>query len=261
MTGQLSEHSSACNRDLRMGDLVIIVCDLIYSVLVGIRFMPVEETLQTSLPGTETVRQILGHPCRRKPQQNDKQDKCQYQDTRQLPQLHQWQLADEHHQETDPEQHKRRRKVFRKNQHTGHSHPDQYVFEYLVVGKTTPLTEQEGDKHNGGQLSKLRRLELYTEYLQPAVRVVGIDPNKRRDKQHQHRDGQQQYKRRKEPARDIVQQQNQHKPAQQKSGMTNDRRPMIRILVGDRTRGTEHLNNRNQAQEHEDDPYHPVALK
>ena len=43
--------------------------------------------------------------------------------------------------------------------------------------------------------------------------------------------------------------------------MTNDRRPMICVLVGNRTRGTEHLNNRNQAQEHEDDPYHPVALE
>ena len=101
----------------------------------------------------------------------------------------------------------------------------------------------------------------WSEYLQPAMRIIGIDSHKRRDDQHQHRHRKQQNKRRKEPARDIVQQQDKHKSPQQESGMPDDRCPMIRVLIGNRARGTEHLNHRNQAQEHKDDPYHPVALK
>jgi len=168
---------------------------------------------------------------------------------------------DEHHHESHGEQQDRGRPVIEEDQKTNTPNASQDVPEHLFIREPIPLAQDKRRITDSGYLGYFRGLETDSENFQPTRFPIYHDTNKGRNGQQNHRDRQKQTQQGIEPARYVVHQQYKHETSQQESRMTYNRSPMIRILISNRTGCTEDLDHRDQTQEHEDHPYHPVALE
>ena len=133
--------------------------------------------------------------------------------------------------------------------------------KHLLVRKPVPFAHDESGIADQGYLGYLGRLEGEPQYIQPTFLPVYFNPDKKREDQQEHRDRKRDAQQRVKPARQIVHQQYEHKTAQHECCMPRNRFPMRHALISDRTGRTENLDRRNQAQEHEYNPYHPVAFE
>ena len=82
--------------------------------------------------------------------------------------------------------------------------------------------------------------------------------------QHQEDAGHGQQDARQQPValvRYLVENPYRHRSRQQETGVAQDGCQVVARLVGQRAGGAEHLDDRDDAQAEEDDPYHLVALE
>ena len=172
-------------------------------------------------------------------------------------------MSHEHHQQADqPEEH-RCGEVVKQDQGADDAHAtDDPIKGRLFREANADFTEQEGHVDDAGQLGHLRGLKLNAKEADPARGIVHADADKRHGRQQDDGQDHQDRAAHGEVTRRHTRQAQDAEEADRKvHGMARDGRPDVRLVVGQRAGGAEHLHQREATEEHEDDPDRNVALE
>ena len=227
----------------------------------------ITKTLYTSLPSGQTIesgdiaQRLAGH----EEQYGEEERNSCPQHQHQLAQLPQRDTSYIHHQEHHAKEQHGSREVLRCNESAHDTRHPQYPLHGIGRGSVLRLHTREDERrtHDHAHLSKLGGLDGKARNPHPAGSIIDIGALKQHIHQqtYRHRHQHQRYGFI-EAIRDEVRSIHHHTSQQQVGTMLTDRPPVVTpTLISKHTGRTEHLNYRDEQEQHKHYPYDLVATK
>ena len=174
--------------------------------------------------------------------------------------------SDNHHEENDAEDHGGRREVLRDDQSADDSRKDKYGLEGSRFGAVLVLVggEDECDGDDEYEFGELRWLEGEgcEGYVQPSCTSVdALAACQRSDEGNDGSDVAREGDKFEPTTGNVVEEPHKASADSQKSSLRHEGAPEASVFVGEDASGAVDLNERDEAEEGKDGPYHLVAVK